>query len=343
MHDLFQSFLEKLAPDVFSFWTGKSFLPETASVEAHCDMVYALIFLGLGDAIAPTAVDQFAALLAFRELPVFAAGSDAKPLSVHNCAYAFGALNLLSDRFPGLYEVVLSGRTLDLHQIVDPVTHAPVFPQKWSHHTWRVSHWIGGIPSILLSLSRSGSAVAAQCDALLMPVRQAVNPMLDPETGRLKAYRSALVQKLFRRLYALRHDPDLGDLGGVAHILWFDHATGLPYTGVKGMLAQARKLFCLHRPFMERVPYCLDFDIVQIVRTAGAQTGHRDPGDLHRAEALLLDIEAFFAKSDTKSYSLHKLTGALATCHECALILDRKTVFASNILPVDIIKKAYWI
>jgi hypothetical protein len=343
MRNVFQSFLEKLAPDVFSFWTGKGVLPQAASVEAHCDVVYALYLLGLDETIAPSAVQDFAVLLASRELPGFAARSDAKPLSVHNCAYAFGALNFLSDRFPGLYDLVLSGRTLDLARIVDPVTHAPVFPPKWSHHTWRVSHWIGGVPSILLSLSRSGSACAAQCEALLVPVRQAVNAWLDPETGRLKAYQSEIVQQVFRRFYALRHDPDLGDLGGVAHILWFDHATGRSYAGARGLLAQASRLFAQHRPFMERVPYCLDFDIVQIVRTAGVQVGQNDAADLRRAKALMLDIEAFFAKGDTAGYSLHKFTGALAAYHECALTLDRKTVFASTLLPVDIIKKAYWI
>lgn len=334
--------LERRHGSLFEFWTQGGAIP-SASVEAHCDMVYSLFLLGRGDTIPCDAIEKFVALLKTKNLPGWVPMTDAPPILVHNCAYGFGALNLLADDPAPLYEAVLKGRRSDLSQILDPASRRPVFPPKWAHHNWRVSHWIGGIPSILLSVARSGFSGAQLYAELVGPVRDATDALIDSQTGLLKAYRSAIVQKAFRTLYTLRHDPDLGDVGGVAHILWFDHAIGRRYVALEAVLEQSQKLFRRYAPFMETAPYCLDFDIVQIVRTGLEQTKEDRQADAARARQMITDIEHFFASPVSKTYTLHKIPGALATYHECALLAQADTQGALGTAPIDIIKSAYWL
>lgn len=317
-------------------------MPE-ASVEAHCDMVYTLYMLGSLELIAPAAVEQFSTFLRAKNLPGWEPEGDERPILVHNCAYAFGALNLLSANPAALYNAVLGGRQSDLDAIVHPKTKVPVFPPKWAHHNWRVSHWIGGIPSMLLSVARSGWTEADRYEALFHEVRYATDRLLAQDTGLIKAYKSDAVQYLFRRLYSLRHDPDLGDLGGVAHILWVDHAIGRRYVGLDQILKRSQLLFHTHPLFMEKVPYCLDFDIVQVVRTAREQAGQKPDLDVVRARKMMTDIERFFQSGVPETYTLHKVPGALATYHECAMLSESDTKVEISIAPIDIIKKAHWL
>lgn len=334
--------LEQRHAELLSFWlTGKD-MPE-ASVEAHCDMIYTLYMLGDIDRVSADAVDQFLVYLRAKNLPGWKPEGTDAPILVHNCAYAFGALNLLSASPAPLYDAVLAGREPDLDAIVDAQTNHPKFPPKWAHHNWRVSHWIGGIPSLILSVARSGSKASAQYAKIIEAVRPATDDLLDHRTGLIKAYRSEIVQQLFRRLYAVRHDPELGDVGGVAHILWVDHAMGRRYLALDSVLKQSQELFHRNSPFMEKVPYCLDFDIVQIVRTGLDQTGEDRSADTARANKMMADIENFFSAEVPSEYSLHKIPGALATYHECALIGGVDPSASVGRSATDIISRAYWL
>lgn len=328
--------------ELFKFWTSGLRIPE-ASVEAHCDMVYTLVLTGRDDEIAPAAIEQFVAFLAGLSLPGWTPLNDRPPILVHNCAYAFGALNLLFDTPAPLYDAVLAGRQEDLAQIIDPETSRPVLPRKWVHHNWRISHWIGGVPAMVLSLARSGFARSRYFESLFDNIRNATDAFIDSQTGLLKAYKSELIQGAFRILYSARHNPDLGDVGGVAHILWVDHATGREYVGLEAVLAHAQTLFRASKPFMESVPYCLDFDVVQIVRT-GLEQSQGDRGtDAARAEIMLSDIEAFFAAKVPDAYTLHKIPGALATYHECALLCGCDITETLGTPARDVIKSAHWL
>lgn len=327
---------------LLEFWTEGGAMPET-SLEAHCDMIYSLFLLGRAGEIPHSAIDAFLAFLGRKNLPGWSSNSNDPKVLVHNCAYAFGALNLLSDAPAPYYDEVLGTRTEAIGELVDSRTLRPVFPSKWAHHSWRVSHWIGGVPSIVLSLARSGYAGADRYAALLAPVRNAVDALLDPQTGLLRTYNSALLQTLFRKAYALRHDPDLGDVGGVAHILWVDHVIGRKYVALPSILAQSQALFRGHSPFMEQVPYCLDFDVVQIVRTGLDQTSGDRGDDGARARAMMADIEQFFAGGPNESYSLHKVPGALAAYHECALIAEVDPSAQLGTRAIDIIARAFWL
>lgn len=329
--------------DLLDFWLSKPNEVQ-ASVEAHCDIVYSLVFLGLSQDIPESSVARFTEILKDYSIPGWSSGPNSRTLSVHNAAYALGALNLLAAHPALLYDAVFGDRNPDLGQLIDPVTQLPRFPQKWAHHNWRVSHWIGGVPSILLSAGGSGYSKADIFKSALLPVRNAIDRIIAPSTGLLKAYRSTLIQFAFRKFYALRHDPDLGDLGGVCHVTWIDYVIERPYVGGKALLEGARKALRTHQPFMEAIPYCLDFDIVQLVRTASSQMNlPAEREDMNAALMLMKNIEAFFSAKPDKSYSLHKATGALATYHECALLAEQSECGQLAISPVDIIKRANWL
>lgn len=333
--------LERHHSELYGFWMGSNAIPQV-SLEAHCDLVYSLFLLGSVNEIHPSAVTAFGDYARALHLPCYGESGPAT-VSVHNCAYLFGALNLLRrDGEPHPLAAVVDVRKLSLQGLVDPATQLPLFPAKWTHHNWRVSHWLGGIPSLLLSLERSGMGLPSDFDGISGKVRSVLSALVDNQTGLIRAYKSQAVQRLFRIAYGLRHDPDLGDLGGIAHILWVDHALGRRYTAPDNLLSLATDQFLSRAPFMEKVPYCLDFDIVQIVRTAAEQLGVENEASRQRARAMMGAIDDFF-DNPSSTYTLHKLPGALATYHECALLCGEGITWLESGQPVDIIQHANWL
>ncbi len=325
---------------LLAFWTTGAPAPVDASVEQHCDMVYTLFLIGELGRVQKSAALGFAEILQTRKLPGWT-GGDGAPLSVHNCAYAFGTLNLLAPLHGDLYAKALNAKKAAFEEIVDEAKALPRYPKWLAHHNWRVSHWIGGAPSILWSLGQSALPDAPAYKALADRILVGADACLDAKTGLIKLYKVEAAQKLFRLLYGARHDPDLGDVGGVAHILWVNHAAGRDYTATQALAKQASDLFHMHKPFMETVPYCLDFDVVQILRTAQQQLNTTSATDQQRASEMMRDIETFYATKLTSSYTLHKVPGALATYHECAMIAQ--TPAGDLGAPIDIIQHAYWL
>jgi len=334
------NYLSSRHSDLFKGWTEGGELPE-ASIEQHCDLVYSLYLTGSISLISPHALEKFCDIAHKSRLPGLSGGVTPNQVSVHNFAYLLGAMNLLRSHFEDLYPRFLHGRDFVPGELIDEHTFSPKFPKRWSHHSWRVSHWLGGIPSIFLSLERS-SPFASQINGFTKRIRDSVDDLLDPKTGLIRAYKSELLQKLFRVGYSIRHDPELGDLGGLAHILWIDHATDRRYVALPQVRSAASKLFLRHKPFMEAVPYCLDFDIIQALRTASSQLGLSLEEEKLRASEMMAGIEEFYRKP-TSGYSLHKVPGAIATYHECALFLGQTYVDSLDCTAVDIIKSAYWL
>jgi hypothetical protein len=315
---------------------------QATAVMAACDLIYAARLLHVRDLASLAKEIDFFALLRASQL----AGTDARPadtLSVHLTAYALGTLNLLQDSQKGCGVDLLQTRDWRINTLVDPLSLLPGWPHLWSHHSWRVSHWIGGTASILKSL---WTLIPERCESLGMPrvvdVLRSSDSLISEDTGCLRAYRSNLLQALFRQAYRLRHDPDAGDVGGIAHLHWVNYAEGrLPYRAAPALHARAWALM-KRTPFIERAPYCLDFDVVQIVRTAADGTGFPDMVT-RRAARYASDIVDFVQTRLDGSYALHKLPGALATVHECALICGREDVFGLAPKPVDIIREAFWL
>ena len=313
-----------------------------AAVKAACDLIYTVRLLHGRELDALAGEIGFCRLLDASTL----AGADGRAddkLSVHLTAYALGALNLLQGSQKKLGVDIVRAKTWQIDKLIDTVTLLPKWPRQWSHHSWRVSHWIGGSVSILKSL---WELIPERCERLGMPrvrdVLSSADSLISERTGCLRAYRSELVQNLFRQAYRMRHDPDAGDVGGIVHLHWVNYAENrLPYRAAPALHARAWALM-QRTPFIEAVPYCLDFDVVQIVRTSVPGPALPVPV-MRRAERYASDILRFMQGRLDPSYALHKLPGALATVHECALICGRQDTFGLAPKPVDIIREAYWI
>ena len=329
------------SPAGVAFWLEGRGEAGAIPLQDHADIVYTFAMLDMADQIPADAAEKYAAHLADLRLFARAEGklpASGKPVNAHLTAYLLAAVRLLEQHGklvppPALY----TGWQLD--QLIDK-RKVPLWPWPWTHHIWRVSHWIGGIPSILLHLAHSGHVKWATEDLVQEVLSASEKHIIDVRTGLLRPYRVQLIQNIFRALYRLRHDPDLGDLGGVVHILWVYHALGRPYAGADALRLAAERELARNRPFMEDVPYCLDFDVIQLERTVVDEA----PAEVKaRAAEFVDDTVAFFCKPVASTYSLHKIPGALASIHECAWLTGEARVRGIDVPRIDIIKRAYWL
>jgi hypothetical protein len=339
--DATQAYLARGAPDALSFWceNGSDARPD---VLAACDALYCLKLIGRMDKVVADAPQRFAALLNAYHLSG-GIGRGGRQLGVHRTAYALGALNLLAAMGPVVHGDALRLEGWQLGEILDGRTRVR-WPWYLAHHAWRIGHWIGGIPSILLTLWRHVPELAV---ANRLPPASAVlrdtDRLIDARTGLLRAYRADILQKAFRALYRVRHDPDAGDIGGIAHLHWVNYAAGrVPYKAAPALFDRAFALL-QRRPFMEKVPYCLDFDVVQIARTAMPPRDARAPALKARIDDYASAILDFYGTGLDDDYALHKLPGGLATLHECAITSGEARVPGLEASPVDIAKEAHWI
>lgn len=336
------SYLERFHVDGLNLLLEGQAAPDFP-LEKACDIIYSFELTGQIDRVTPAGARAF---LAHANRWHWAADLNDVPenaprASVHLTAYVLGALRLLKiagHRFP---DGIAQG-SWRLSELFND-TLLPIWPKRYSHHSWRVSHWIGGTASILQSLwvlapDRCATSGAPPTNALL----ERADGLVNPSTGLLKCYRSEVMQRLFKYLYRLRHDPAAGEVGGIVHLHWVNYSEGrLPYVGAEGLFSRAANLYA-KQPFMEKTPFCLDFDIVQILRTYGPES-LRENFIQDRAKRFIEDIDLFFMDQLDDSYALHKLPGALATQHEAAMILNLDEFGASSLQPIDIIMKAGWI
>jgi len=339
----FLSYLEQHHAEALELVTKGRAAPDLPLQDA-CDVVYTLELLDRADLIGPDGAQAFWDHARRWRLAggLNAVGPEAPRANVHLTAYALGALRLLLGHGLTVAKPYFALDAWNISQLLDADSR-PKWPKRYSHHSWRVSHWVGGSASIVLALWEL-DPTGAQRQGLppVQKVLEAADSLIDPATGLLKCYKSRLVQKGFRFLYRLRHDPDAGDVGGIVHLHWVNYAVGrLPYKAHQPLFDRSVAV-SRRAPFIEAVPYCLDFDIVQIVRTSASQpvlaSEHKQ-----RAQAFIDDIAAFFENRLDSAYALHKLPGALATQHEAALIVGAARVEPLGIAPIDIIKRAGWI
>lgn len=336
--------IEATSPRGARFWFGT---PSDISIgdvnlQDHADIIYSAYLLGITEQLSSIAAQAYQNMLAQACLY---ARPNLKPIAdkvpnAHLTAYLLGAARILQLRElsrmpPALFE------GWQVHQIVDK-SNVPRWPRIWTHHSWRVSHWIGGGPSILLQLAQSPHLSSIDEDFVARVLKASADNIIDPATGLLRPYKSNFLHKIFNALYRIRHDPSIGEVGGVVHILWIFHALNVEYVASEHLYCEAMH-HLKNLPFMETVPYCLDFDIVQLARTAKSNDVGKI-GDLHnRANKYRRDLCNFFLGGIPHEYTLHKLPGALATLHESSLIVGDFRVPGIGITPVDIIRNAYWI
>jgi hypothetical protein len=326
------------------FWMSADGVDEIAEIDIqdHADTIYSAYLLGIGGQLSSHGAQIYQDMLAQAELYGRPDGKriGSKSPNAHLTAYLLGAARILerlgkAPMSPGLFDGWRIDQIIDEHAI-------PRWPKIWTHHSWRVSHWIGGGPSILLQLARSQFCKDVNEELVIRVLHSCADKIIDRQTGLLKPYKSTALHKVFNSVYRLRHDPDIGELGGVVHILWIFHAIGIDYVARDTLGAKAMQQL-VRAPFMEKVPYCLDFDIIQLARTAKSDHVPYPDGLIKRSRQLSRDIVKFFSDSIPEGYTLHKLPGALATLHECSLILNDGVVPGIGIEPLDIIVDAYWL
>lgn len=337
------TYLEAHHTDALTLVTRGVHAP-TLSLERACDMIYTLCLTEQAHRLTSEGAKAFGQYVKSWSLAggITGAAPGSPQANVHLTAYVLGALNLLRESGTPVVEPLFAPSGWNMAQLVDD-TNLPRWPKKFSHHSWRVSHWVGGAASIIYNLWRLAPEQAAR-EHVPAPsdVLVAADRLVNARNGLLKCYSSELAQRLFKALYKIRHDPEAGEVGGIVHLHWVNYATGrVPYKAAEHLFDRARKLYW-KAPFLEKTPYCLDFDIVQILRTSAAGN-LTDPRILSRAKRFIEDIDLFFETSLDDAYALHKLPGALATQHEAALILGLETFGSSDVKPIDIIKKAGWI
>jgi hypothetical protein len=340
--DATQTFLARRASDAWSFWcdAGSSARPD---IMAACDTLYCLKLIGRIDLVAADAPARFSELLSGCRLAGGIGKGHGRPLGVHRTAYVLAAMNLLAGMGQVVHGDAVRSGGWNLGEILD--SHGRVrWPWYLAHHAWRIGHWIGGIPSILLSLWRHVPELAEQNRLPhAATVLRNSDDLIDARTGLLRTYRLTALQKAFRSLYRFRHDPDAGDVGGIAHLHWCNYAAGrTPYKGAAALFDRSWQLL-QRRPFMERVPYCLDFDVVQIARTAMPDDDRRGVALNARFDDYASAILEFYDSGLDNNYSLHALPGGLATLHECAIAGGKQSVPGLGSPPVDIAKEAHWI
>lgn len=310
-----------------------------SAVLAACDLVYGRYLLGLAAFETSVGFRHFLTLLSDHRLA--GATDDRGPsLSVHLTAYALASLALAGPSHTLDASAFVRRSTWDSRRLIDPDSLMPRWPRRYSHHAWRVGHWVGGAPAIL-RLVRQLAPEIDQAMPATSRVLETCDSLIDDRTGLLRTWRSPLLQSGFRHIYRLRHDPEVGAVGGIAHLHWINHAEGrTPYRAADPLFQRA-SILMQRRPFIERVPYCLDFDVLQIVRTAAtaplADALRQRAGDYAQA------IAAFLMIQTPQTYALHRLPGALAALHECALIQDETRVEALATPARDIILDAGWL
>ncbi|HVV28468.1 MAG TPA: hypothetical protein VHC40_10945 [Rhizomicrobium sp.] len=335
-------YLRRYAPDSLSFWTeeGSEAAPDVLSV---CDTLYSLKLIGGMHLLARDSASRFAGRLSGYSLAGDIGKGKGPPLGVHKTAYALGVLNLLAEYGQAVQRQALREQDWQQHQLLDHRLR-PRWPWYFTHHAWRVGHWIGGIPAIVASLWRLAPDLAER-NSLPPPaaVLDSSDALIDQRTGLFRAYKMEAVQRAFRILYRFRHDPDAGDLGGIAHLHWGNYAAGrLPYKAAPALFDRTWALL-QRRPFMESVPYCLDFDIVHLARTSIPDGDEREGPLRERVRDYANDIAGFYHDKLDEDYDLHKLPGGLAALHECALTAGQRAVPGLGVAPVDVAREACWI
>lgn len=337
-----ESYLDIVAPAIKAFWlSGKETFWDTKTLQAHADYIYIRTLLGDTNWFVAEAVSKYSDFL--KQAPFAGKVGADQPMLPHLSAYLLASLNLLAYAGADVRHEVLGSIKLDLNKLIDAKTHLPIWPAKWSHHSWRVSHWIGGVPSILLNFARHDPKHQISEQQVLKTLEACDRYILHSRTGLMKAYRSELTQMLFRLAYRLRHSPEYGDIGGLAHIHWINHSIDRRYIAADKLIDRCM-LHLRAQKFLEKVPYCLDFDYVQLLRTALDQYPEKRSNAIRlRITKFRFDLIDFLQHIPVSGYSFHKLPGALAALHEASLLLGENDICELDVAPLDIIKMAYWL
>lgn len=333
------NFLQTRSAKYYNFWLGSSDLNfNNDELISACDVIYSLCLLNFPVAVSNKSIEQFFQLIDNSVLyGTKLKDEESYEFNAHMTAYILGTAQILKAEYPNQTKELKINKEWDFSKVLNE-SYIPIFPVKFTHHSWRVSHWLGGVPSIILNVYRETGEVKYKL--LFDKVIASLENNAITDKGLIKVHKSKLLHFIFRNLYRIRHNPKIGDIGGIVHILWLYHFTGKEYKAVDNLLSYSLELAKNQEKFMETIPYCLDFDFIQLIRTGLKQQGYKQDETL-LFKRFKKDLTIYFTQDmlNDENFTLHKLPGALATFQECEMYLNRDT----NINNVDIIKIAGWL
>ena len=336
-------FMGERYQEPFGYWSQTAKKPiNKDDLMSYCDVIYSLYFLNWPIEIQKNQITGFIKMVF--ELKLYGSKisqTDEFDCNCHLSAYLLGTVQLLRHAFPDVTSEIKMNMEWDFKRILDN-NNIPKFPSKFTHHSWRVSHWLGGVPSIILNVYRETQD--ENYKQLLNSVLNSLEEQAIDDNGLIKVHKSKFLHSIFRTLYKIKHSPKIGDIGGIVHILWVYHFLGKGYKANDNLLDYSVSLVDLNKRFMEGAPYCIDFDFIQLIRTAAS----KDVDNISKYENIFnhFNVEVTRYLTDEvnacDSFTLHKLPGALATLAETRLALQqiREETFERRF---DVIKVAAWL
>ena len=338
MQDKLLSDLDQIKSSKELFLGGITCFSSAANAVAHCDLIYSFFLVGKLKRINFEEAQQFCDLVAAS--PLFGRKNASNRYTPHLSAYLLGGVKLLSIEHSDLSLTPLTSVPFDLDSMIDHSSNLPYWPTAWSHHSWRVSHWVAGIPAMFLQLSSLG----AHDNRLGEQLVANSNRSLIDQSGFLKCFKSSVLQASFRTLYQIKHNPRHGDVGGITHLHWLNHVLGNDYPQFSNVAKVVADEINKQGDYIEVIPYCLDFDYFFLARSGKK---HINLDHLTAVEASISrrakHIANFLFTENLLEQKLHNLPGSLACLHEAALFNKLDRVENLNMQPLDIINQAYWL
>lgn len=247
----------------------------------------------------------------------------------HSTAYALATLSLIDSLTESRteYKKILTPLHASLDPTIGKVENLGLLNRA---HQWRGSHTFGGICAIQYYLKKHDFPTNLD---LLHYYQDQIS------TDGLLNLTNRVVSKCFDSLYVLRHRPDTAKFGAVAHLYWMFERKNLQQVDSQSVLTAINSLVNSDGS-VEAIPYCLDYDLLYILRFF-LETENKT------TEAYQASIQTLnkcghriynFIMSNSSKFWLHAIPGALAALQVCAysedfsIFLDNNNIQLNNIM-----------
>lgn len=247
----------------------------------------------------------------------------------HSTAYALATLSLIDSLTESYtdYKKILTPLHASLDPTVGKVENLGLLNRA---HQWRGSHTFGGICAIQYYLKKYDFPTNLD---LLHYYQDQIS------TDGLLNLTNPVVSICFDSLYVLRHRPDTAKFGAVAHLYWMFDRKNLHQVDSLSVLTAINALVNSDGS-VEAIPYCLDYDLLYILRFFLESENKKT--EAYQVSILTLNKCGHriynFIMSNSSKFWLHAIPGALAALQVCAysedfsIFLDNNNIKLNNIM-----------
>ncbi len=230
----------------------------------------------------------------------------------HNCyhstAYALSTLNLIE---------CMGAQKKSIAKLINHVVKSiDVEASKKSSfglvdkvHVWRASHTFGGM-SCIFELGKQFGVLSSN------PVLSYYESIIGDDG--LWRFSNPILQKIFDSIYRIKHDPLLAIYGGAAHLYW--HMSKIPDNVDPHITMQNLLQIYKNKSILEKVPYCLDYDLLFIMRFYAKNFEYSEIIKKEIDDTFTrvgLEILSFLTHQSDRLW-LHALPGLLAALQVCS-------------------------